>query len=138
MQVRFALQRGGTRNTPAGERKERGSFPRKSIALLFLVGLAALTAWKHWPMWLPATYLAASAVAFLFYRHDKKAAQDGRQRTAEKTLQLLALIGGWPGALVAQSVLRHKNRKASFQAMFWGVVVVNVGALAWLLQHVPR
>ena len=138
VQVRFALQRGGARNTPAAERKGHDVFPRKTIALLFLAGLAGLTAWMHWPMWLPAAYLGASAVTFLFYWFDKSAAQHDQQRTPEKTLQLLALFGGWPGALFAQSVLRHKNRKAAFQQVFWVVVVINLGALAWLLHQIPR
>jgi|GEM_PF-5532685 len=44
----------------------------------------------------------------------------------------MALLGGWPGALLAQGMLRHKNRKASFQTTFWGAVVINLVALAWI------
>lgn len=135
-QVRFALQRGGARNTRSAERKGRDIFPRNAIALLFLAGITGLTMWMHGPLWLPAVYFGASVVTFLFYWFDKRAAENDRQRTPEKTLQLLALLGGWPGALLAQSELRHKNRKASFQQVFWVVVVINVGAAAWLLHSV--
>jgi uncharacterized membrane protein YsdA (DUF1294 family) len=48
---------------------------------------------------------------------------------------MLALVGGWPGALVAQRVLRHKSRKKPFQVTFWVVVVLNCAALAWLLMQ---
>lgn len=137
-QVRFALQRGGARSTPSTDRKDRDVLPRKTIALLFLAGISGLTVWMHWSMWLPAAYLGLSGVTFLCYWYDKSAAQNDRQRTPEKILQLLALFDGWPGALLAQSLLRHKNRKASFQQMFWVVVVINLVALAWLLQEFPR
>ncbi|MCE7524423.1 DUF1294 domain-containing protein [Alloalcanivorax xenomutans] len=41
--------------------------------------------------------------------------------------------GGWPGALLAQRVFRHKTRKTSFQVVFYLVVAANLGALGWLL-----
>ena len=47
-------------------------------------------------------------------------------------MHLLALAGGWPGALAAQRLLRHKSSKRSFQLTFWATVVVNGGALAWV------
>ena len=50
---------------------------------------------------------------------------------------LLALIGGWPGALVAQQVFRHKSRKVVFQFALWTTVALNCGALIWLtwMEH---
>ncbi|MDP3638593.1 MAG: DUF1294 domain-containing protein, partial [Azonexus sp.] len=68
------------------------------------------------------------------YALDKSAAQGGRWRTQESTLHLLALIGGWPGALIAQNRLRHKSRKTSFQLVFWMTVLLNCGGLGWLLS----
>ncbi|HJV94205.1 MAG TPA: DUF1294 domain-containing protein [Azonexus sp.] len=75
-------------------------------------------------------------MAFIAYAADKSAARNDRWRTAENTLHLLALIGGWPGALVAQNRLRHKSSKTSFLAVFWATVLLNCGALGWLLS--PR
>jgi len=43
-------------------------------------------------------------------------------RIPEATLHFLELIGGWPGAFVAQRRLRHKCSKRSYQAVFWLVV----------------
>ncbi|MGH8037682.1 MAG: DUF1294 domain-containing protein [Stenotrophomonas sp.] len=86
----------------------------------------------HWPLWLAAVYPVLSAVTFAVYWRDKTAAQHEQRRTPENTLQLLALFGGWPGALLAQAVLRHKNRKTSFQVGFWVVVAINLLALGWL------
>ncbi len=130
--VRFAIQRGSARRTPATPRRGRDLLPRASLALLFLCGLVAAALWRQWPMWLPGAYVALSMVTFLSYWHDKSAAQHGRRRTPESTLQGLALLGGWPGALLAQSLLRHKNRKTPFQAVFWAAVALNLLALGWL------
>jgi uncharacterized membrane protein YsdA (DUF1294 family)/cold shock CspA family protein len=86
------------------------------------------------PIWLPAIYAVASLVAFLLYRSDKRRARFGGRRVSEATLQGWALIGGWPGALLAQQVFRHKTRKVSFQVGFWFVVILNVSALV-LVVH---
>ena len=80
--------------------------------------------------WVPALYGAASLVAFAAYGIDKAAARRQATRISEQTLLILGLIGGWPGALVAQQVFRHKTRKRTFRRAFWGTVGVNILALA--------
>ena len=77
-------------------------------------------------------FLVASGVTFLVYAFDKSAAQKGAWRTPESTLHVLSLIGGWPGALAAQRILRHKSRKTSFRFVFWLTVALNLTLLAWL------
>jgi uncharacterized membrane protein YsdA (DUF1294 family) len=94
------------------------------LAVLVVVVITVLNA----PVWCAAFYLAMSAVAFGLYARDKRAAVEGGWRTPETTLQLVALLGGWPGAVLAQQVLRHKNRKASFQVTFWLAALANVVA----------
>ncbi|MEZ9823063.1 DUF1294 domain-containing protein [Shewanella sp. 10N.286.45.A1] len=42
------------------------------------------------------------------------------------------MLGGWPGALLAQQVLRHKSEKTSFKIVLWLTVVSNIG-LCYLL-----
>jgi uncharacterized membrane protein YsdA (DUF1294 family) len=80
-----------------------------------------------------ALYLGASVLCFAFYARDKSAARArGRRRTPERTLLLLGLAGGWPGAVLAQQWLRHKSAKPSFRAKFWMTVVVNVAAFIWI------
>ena len=80
--------------------------------------------------WVPALYGAASIAAFAAYGIDKAAARRQAHRISEQTLLILGLVGGWPGALVAQQLFRHKTRKRSFRRAFWGTVGVNVLALA--------
>lgn len=102
-----------------------------------LVGFAAVFAvaalMLELPWWLPALYGALSVVAFGAYGLDKAAARRQWRRVSEQTLLLLGLVGGWPGALVAQQLFRHKTRKRSFRRAFWGTVVLNVLAVAVLV-----
>ena len=103
------------------------------VALLFVLFVIARTLTGPLPPAVIATYGAVSILTFLVYWSDKSAARRGQWRTKESTLLFLGLAGGWPGAVVAQRVLRHKSRKQSFQVAFWGTVVLNSIALGWLL-----
>ncbi len=71
-------------------------------------------------------------VTFIAYAIDKWAALHDRWRTQETTLHLLALVGGWPGALIGQQILRHKSQKESFRIVFWATVLLNCAAFAWI------
>lgn len=102
---------------------------------LFLLGCVAT---GLLPFKVVLVYAAASLITFVAYWLDKSAAQAGRWRTAESTLHLFALAGGWPGALAAQRVLRHKSIKQEFQSVFWVTVLLNCGAMAYLLSESGR
>lgn len=86
---------------------------------------------------LTTLYLLASTLAFAAYGIDKAAAIGGAWRIPEAFLHLLGLAGGWPGALLAQRIFRHKNRKVSFQIAFWLVAIVNSVSALWLLSVAP-
>lgn len=78
--------------------------------------------------------LVMSLACFVAYGWDKRRAANGGRRLPESTLQLLALFGGWPGAIVGQRHFRHKTKKQSFLVLFWAMVVVHlavVGSLAY-------
>jgi uncharacterized membrane protein YsdA (DUF1294 family)/cold shock CspA family protein len=72
-----------------------------------------------------ALYAIVSLLTFFLYWRDKHSALKDRWRTPETTLHLFELAGGWPGALVAQQVFRHKTRKLSYQLAFWLIVVLH-------------
>ena len=87
--------------------------------------------------WAAALYLCASAVTFAVYAADKWAARRQARRTPERTLHLLALGGGWPGAWLAQRLLRHKSSKGAFLRWFWCTVALNLAFLAMLCWLLP-
>jgi len=79
-------------------------------------------------------YAGMSLLTLVTYAFDKWAAIKGWQRVPEDTLHAMAIIGGWPGALVAQRLVRHKTRKQPFRLIFWITVLVNIAVLLWLLS----
>ncbi len=103
-----------------------------SVSVVFFL-LLALACWagRLHPYFL-AAYVGLSLLTFLSYAWDKHKAKRQSWRTPESTLHLLSLAGGWPGALLAQSRLRHKSATTSFLTVFWLTVVVNLAALYWL------
>jgi len=124
---------------PARTPRPRTSSPAATWggATLFVVpafaalyfGLTLL--WRIPPL-VAGAYFALSVLCFVMYAADKSAAQSGGWRTQESTLLFLGLLGGWPGAILAQQLLRHKSTKASFRSAFWSTVVLNVGGFVVL------
>jgi uncharacterized membrane protein YsdA (DUF1294 family)/cold shock CspA family protein len=122
---------GETAAPPAMRSTGRHALP-VALGFLGLMGLSVVSGLA--PGRVFGAYIVLSVVAFVIYYFDKEAAQTSRQRTPESTLHMLALAGGWPGALVAQRLLRHKSSKQSFQEVFRATVVINCIALGALLS----
>ncbi|QKZ05440.1 DUF1294 domain-containing protein [Pseudomonas eucalypticola] len=80
-------------------------------------------------------YVLLSLIAAGLYWRDKHQARTEGRRTPEKVLHLVELLGGWPGALVAQQLFRHKTRKVSYQVVFWLIVLVHQAAWAYLFSR---
>ncbi len=74
------------------------------------------------------SYAGMSLIAFVAFALDKRAAARNRWRTPEKTLHVLELFGGWPGALLAIFTLRHKSSKGSFLVVTFLIVALHIGA----------
>ncbi|MDA0282695.1 MAG: DUF1294 domain-containing protein [Planctomycetota bacterium] len=67
-----------------------------------------------------------SLVSVAVYGFDKRRAKLEGDRVPEKTLHILSLLGGWPGAIIGQKLFRHKTIKTRFRLVFWLTVVGNV------------
>ena len=107
-----------------------------SFAALFLTALLAVSLAGTVSPAILVIYAIASVSAFIAYGLDKSAARRQQRRTRESTLHAFSLAGGWPGALLAQAVFRHKTSKRSFQAVFWSTVFLNVAGLAAFLYFI--
>ena len=115
----------------------RGILASLIVASVFLVIVGALTVPGRLPQQVLIIYAAMSVVTFLAYAYDKSAARNRRWRIKERTLHLMSLFGGWPGALIAQRLFRHKSAKKQFLVVFWLSVVVNCGVLGWFVLIGP-
>ena len=128
VEVRFAGQR-------VEQRMPVKPLPRMTLGVLFLIAVSVGALFDLVPALVPIGYVLASCVSYIMYSLDKAAAGKDMQRIAEKTLHSVDLLGGWPGALIAQQQFRHKTVKASFKSVFWLTVLVNVAAMAWLVHN---
>jgi uncharacterized membrane protein YsdA (DUF1294 family)/cold shock CspA family protein len=114
-----------------------GTATRFAIPLFLVLYVVVSVLWKP-PLIIAIAYAGVSFITFFAYALDKSAARQNARRTPERTLHFLALVGGWPGALLAQQLLRHKSTKAEFRSVFWGTVVVNAAAFAVLSSPIGR
>ena len=83
--------------------------------------------------WALVGYLAlVNLIAFTVYGADKRRAKRDRRRVPEKTLFLLAIIGGSLGAFLGMRLFRHKTRHWYF---VWGIPAIMALQIAlglWL------
>ena len=113
----------------------------KSVAQYVLAGaslvvVVVLAAMGRISWIVPLAYAAMSLLLFCIYAFDKSAAMNRRSRTPEATLHWLSLLGGWPGALVGQSLFRHKTTKASYRVTFFFIVSIHLALLTCLALEV--
>ncbi|MHC8286626.1 DUF1294 domain-containing protein [Pseudomonas sp. XS1P51] len=121
---------GSARNYPG--RGSGGGVQNLRLKLLVFALLCALPLLGSMSLWLRgvsviplAAYGVVSVLAFFLYWRDKHKARTDRWRTPENVLHAVEFAGGWPGALLAQQVFRHKTRKVSFQLLFWMIVLLH-------------
>jgi uncharacterized membrane protein YsdA (DUF1294 family) len=106
------------------------------IGFLFYMGFSI---WRGYvPVYVAFVYLAVSVIAAGYYIVDKYVAGKGGRRVPENTLLTIGLCCGWPGAYLAQRVVRHKTSKLSFQVLFGLTVMVNVAAFVLYSQPALR
>src|SRR3546814_5712656 len=111
LEVRFAGQRIAQRKPTRAPTR----IPRRLLGSAALVAVMVGTAVGILPIVVAIAYVGLSFLSYLMYWLDKEADQGGARRIPESTLHLVDLLGGWPGALIAQQQFRHKTVKASFQ-----------------------
>jgi len=100
------------------------------LSLLLLAALLILpaVALHRVPIeaWKTALYvLTVSLMTYTAYASDKRRARTNAWRIPEAHLHLLELLGGWPGAWLAQQRLRHKCSKNRYQFVFWSIILIH-------------
>jgi uncharacterized membrane protein YsdA (DUF1294 family) len=78
---------------------------------------------------LAVALLAINLATFAAFGWDKAAARQRDWRIPERTLLILAALGGSPAALLARQTLRHKTRKQPFGARLLLIVFLQLVAL---------
>ena len=111
---------------------------RWRIAAAVLIGLTEILALAlgRSPIWLALLYAVMGFVSFVFYWHDKRAAQAGEWCVSEARLHGIDLFGGIAGGLLAQVLLRHKIAKSAFGTISGVIALVHLLALWALLLGV--
>lgn len=82
---------------------------------------------KLWPLW--AALGIMNLVTFIVYAYDKRIARQnrGKRRVPERTLLLLAFLGGCIGAALGMSVCRHKTKHTRF------LILVPLSVALWVI-----
>ena len=69
--------------------------------------------------------LIMNFLTWVIYGLDKGRAKSGKWRIPERTLLILAAIGGSVGALIGVLMFRHKTRKAKFVILVPVLLVIH-------------
>lgn len=77
------------------------------------------------------SYWILSILTMFLYGTDKANAATRRWRVPEIYFHLLELMGGWPGALIAQNDFRHKTRITSYVWILRGIIAIHL--MAWFI-----
>ena len=72
-------------------------------------------------------------IAFCAYGIDKYRAKHNLWRIPEKTLLLLALLGGALGAYIGMKVFHHKTKHIKFTIIIPLLALIQLAAVFWLL-----
>lgn len=123
------------RNSQKSQQAEFEAVQKKRLLVgVGFYGVLALLAFMSNISWLVVGwYVALGLITYMMYAKDKVAAQSNEWRTPESTLHILSLLGGWVGAMVAQTYLRHKSQKPEFRMMYYLTVIINLAGFLFIL-----
>jgi uncharacterized membrane protein YsdA (DUF1294 family) len=103
-----------------------------AAAALFLA-LQSTTQWAWYWCWL----LAAGSVAFGLYGIDKGTAKAGRARVPELLHHLVALAGGFGGALLGMIVFRHKSNFGK-HPLFIPIIIAGLALWSFIIYRLSQ
>ena len=77
-------------------------------------------------------YFIFSIVTYIAYARDKAIAKKNSRRLKqtpripESRMHIFEALGGWPGGLIAQRTIRHKNDKRPYMLVFWLITLLHL------------
>lgn len=108
--------------------------PMQIICIVYIVALAILSISGLLNGMILLFVSIINVMTYWFYAQDKEAAQINQRRVPENTLHILAFLGGWPAAWLAQQRLRHKTQKQPFRNIYFCTIVFNILLILWLIS----
>ena len=111
----------------AGELRASGA--RRSPGFSKVARLFFSSGFLEFAAFVLAYFIAINLVSALAFSVDKRRAVRGEWRISESTLLAIVMLGGSPGAVVAQHILRHKTRKEPFRSHLRLIAMVHGLAL---------
>ncbi|ELW91029.1 MULTISPECIES: DUF1294 domain-containing protein [Acinetobacter] len=108
--------------------------PMQIICIVYIVALAILSISGLLNGMILLFVSIINVMTYWFYAQDKEAAQINQRRVPENTLHILAFLGGWPAAWLAQQRLRHKTQKQPFRKIYFCTIVFNILLILWLIS----
>ena len=106
--------------------------PRLTFGAVSLISVLIIMLLLYWMHPLISYFIAINITTFLLYGYDKSISSTKKVRVPERTLHKLVLLGGSPAGLFAQRLFRHKTLKGSFQAIYWIIVIFQIGAIGFV------
>ncbi|MBO3655407.1 DUF1294 domain-containing protein [Acinetobacter bereziniae] len=108
--------------------------PMQIICIVYIVALAILSISGLLNGMILLFVSIINVMTYWFYAQDKEATQINQRRVPENTLHILAFLGGWPAAWLAQQRLRHKTQKQPFRKIYFCTIVFNILLILWLIS----
>lgn len=88
----------------------------------------------NWPLIIGIWLAAANILCFSLMGLDKSRAKRGMWRVKERTLILLAIVGGSLGGLLGMAVFHHKVNKTAFSLGLPLILAIELAAAYWILK----
>lgn len=86
----------------------------------------------NYPVIVLVYVLIMSVIGFISMGVDKKRAIQHKWRIRERTLFIIALLGGAAGSVLGMQVFRHKTLHASFRFFMPLILSLQIGGLLFL------
>ncbi len=77
--------------------------------------------------------ITINIIGFLSMYIDKQKAKKGQWRTPEKTLLLIAVMGGSIGSLIGMYTFRHKTQKARFSVGIPMILIIQITLIIYFI-----